>query len=149
KNIVAPEPERFTLHPGGYYRYASAENSHTVRGEFGFALTPHVGVLGGVTWKDYADLRGGDVIGLQPGSGYSEIDGDIKVLIRPSENVELKAAFYRVEQNNVPRTHSTYLGKSFDGTALGTDRLRELDQLRELAYLQAEVREVAPWLDRV
>ncbi len=144
-----PQSQGFALHPGAFYRYASAENSHTARGEFGLALTPHVGVLGGVTWKDFDDLRGGDLIGVQPNSGYSEIDGDVKFLIRPNQDVDITAAFYRTEQNNVPRTHATVFGKSFDGTDLGTDLRRDLDQKRELAYVQTEFRDVAPWLDRV
>jgi hemoglobin/transferrin/lactoferrin receptor protein len=143
------QPQRFAFHPGAFYRYASAENSQTARGEFGLALSPHVGVLGGVTWKDFDDLRGGGVIGLQPNSGYSEIDGDVKFLIRPNEDVDITAAFYRTEQKNVPRTHATVFGKSFDGTDIGTDLRRDLDQKRELAYVQTEVREVAPWLGRV
>ena len=141
--------ERSAFHPGAYYRYASAEDSQTVRGEFSFSASPHVGFLGGLTSRDFDDLRGGDVIGDQPGTGYDEIDGDVKVLIRPNEHVDVTAAFYRVEQNNVPRTHSTIFAKSFDRTAVGTDRRRELDQLRELAYLQADLRAVAPWLESV
>ena len=148
KAILAPE-QRFAIHPGAFYRYATAENSHTGRGELSLAATPHVGILGGVTYRNFDDLRGGDLIGLQPNSAYTEVDGDVKVLVRPNENVDVVGAFYRVEQNNVPRTHSTIFGKSFDGTDVGTDLRRDLDQLRELAYLQAEAREVAPWLDRV
>ena len=142
------QPERFSFHPGGYYRYALADQSHTARGEFSLAASPHVGILGGVSWKEYDDLRGGDLIGDQPNSGYGEVDGDVKVLVRPSENLDITAAFQRVEQNNVPRTHSTVFSKSFDGTAPGTDLRRDLDQLRELAYVQAEARDIAPWLQR-
>ena len=150
KRTMAPMSEqRFAFHPAGYYRYASAENSHSGRGELGLAIGPQVGILGGVTWRDFDDLRGGDLIGEQERSGYTEIDGDIKLLIRPTENVDISAAFYRVEQNNAPRWHSTVFSKSFDGTTLGTDLRRDFDQRRELAYLQGEVREVAPWLDRV
>lgn len=145
--VEAPNP--FSFHPGGLYRYATAENSHTVRGEFSLAATPHVGLFGGVTWKDYDDLRGGNLIGEMPDTGYTEIDGDVKLLWRPNKDVEITAAFQRVEQNNAPRTHATIFGKSFDGTALGTDLRRDFDQLRELLYLQAEAREVAPWLSRV
>ena len=139
----------FIAHGGARYRYATAEDSHTVRGEFALGITPHFGIIGGVTWKDFDDLRGGDLIGLQEQSGYTDIDGDIKLLFRPNQDVDITAAFQRVEQNNVPRWHSTDFSKSFDGTALGTDLRRELDQLRELAYLQTEIRDPAPWLDKV
>jgi hemoglobin/transferrin/lactoferrin receptor protein len=149
KTIAPLREERFAFHPGAYYRYASAENSHIARGELGLSIAPHVGILGGVTWKDFDDLRGGRTLGLQPNTGYEEIDGDVKVLIRPSEHVDVTAAFFRVEQNNAPRTHSTVFAKSFDGTAVGTDLRRDFDQRRELAYLQAEVRDAAPWLSTI
>ena len=147
-SVALAAPSNTALHGGGYYRYATAENSHTARGEFSLAVTPHVGIFGGVTWKDFGDLRGGDVIGLQPNTGYTDVDGDVKVVVRPNRNVDITAAFQRVEQNNVPRTHSTVYAKSFDGTEVGTDLRRDFDQLRELAYLQIEIREPAPWIER-
>ncbi len=148
KKTVVPKAANSAVHGAAYYRYATAENSHTTRGEFGLAVTPHVGIFGGVTYKDFADLRGGDDIGLQPNSGYTDVDGDVKVLVRPNRNTDLTLAFQRVEQNNAPRTHSTIFAKSFDGTEIGTDLRRDFDQLRELAYLQLEIRDLAPWIER-
>lgn len=148
KSVIV-EPQGFLFHPGAYYRYATAENSHIARGEFSLGVTPHFGVLGGITWKDFDDLRGGDLIGNQPHTGYREVDGDVKFLLRPNQFVDITAAFYRVEQNNAPRTHSTIFAKSFDGTDIGTDFRRDLDQVRELTYVQAEIREVAPWIEKV
>ncbi len=146
---VLEAPASFAFHPGGYYRYATAEKSQTARADFSLAVSPHVGIYGGFTWKDYDDLRGGDLIGEQPNSGYTEADGDVKIVLRPNQDVDIVAAFQRVEQNNAPRTHSTIFAKSFDGTTVGTDLRRDFDQLRELAYLQLEARDPAPWLERV
>jgi hemoglobin/transferrin/lactoferrin receptor protein len=147
---TAPAPAAsFAFHPGGYYRYASAEESHIGRADFSLAVSPQVGLYGGFSWKDFGDLRGGDVIGEQARSGYVEADGDLKIMVRPTADVDITAVFQRVEQNNAPRTHSTIFSKSFDGTAVGTDLRREFDQLRELAYVQLEAREPAPWLERV
>lgn len=150
KEMRAPveAPNAFSFHPGGLYRYATAENSHTARGEFSIAATPHLGLFGGVSWKDYDDVRGGDFIGNMPNTGYTDIDGDVKLVFRPNKDLDITAAFQRVEQNNAPRTHATIYGKSFDGTTLGTDLRRDFDQRRELLYLQAEIREVAPWLSQ-
>lgn len=146
---VLETPASFAFHPGGYYRYASAEESHIGRADFSLAVSPHVGIYGGMSLKDFGDLHGGDVIGEQSQSGYSEVDGDFKVVVRPDKDVDIVAAFQRVEQNNAPRTHATIYGKSFDGTTVGTDLQRDFDQLRELAYVQMEVREAADWLNRV
>ncbi len=144
------QPERFALHGGSYYRYATAENSHIARGEFGLALGPQLGVLGGITWKDFDDLHGGDLVGTQSKSGYDEVDGDIKVLYRIDKDTDLTAAFYRTEQNGAPRWHSTkYSDKGFDRLADGTDLRRDLDQTRELGYLKYEQRDVASWLSSV
>jgi hemoglobin/transferrin/lactoferrin receptor protein len=137
----------FAWSPGAFYRYASAENSHTARGELSLSLNPQVGFLGGATYKDFDDLRGGRKIGLQENSGYHEIDGDVKLVYRPLQGMEVTAAFQRVEQNNVPRTHATVFGTSFDGTTVGNDLRRDLDQERNLAYLQLAWRDAAPWLE--
>ncbi len=148
KTLLA-SPASFAFHPGAYYRYASAEESHITRADFSLAVSPHVGIYGGFSWKDFGDLRGGDIIGEQPNSGYTEADGDVKLVVRPNKDVDITAAFQRVEQNNAPRTHSTIFAKSFDGTTIGTDLRRDFDQLRELAYVQLEARDPAPWLERV
>jgi hemoglobin/transferrin/lactoferrin receptor protein len=136
------------LSGAGFYRYATAENSHTARGEFNLALSPTLGIAGGVTRKDFDDLRGGDVIGTQDRSGYDEIHGDLSLLWKPSENVDVTLGFQRFEQNNAPRWHATQFAKSFDGTDVGTDLRREFDQLRELGYARIEAREVASWIDK-
>ncbi len=138
------------VHGGAWYRYASAEDSHKARGEFGLALGPQLGILGGVSWKDFDDLHGGSTVGTQVKTGYSEIDGDIKILYRPDRDSEITAAFYRTQQNNAPRWHSTiYSDKAFDGIVDGTDKRRDFDQLRELAYLKYERNEISPWLNHL
>ena len=53
-----------------YYRVASAEASHTVRGEVSGNLDHRLGFLAGGSWKDFGDLRGGDDVGRQPETGY-------------------------------------------------------------------------------
>ena len=136
------------IHGSTEYRYASAEDSHTARGELSLGLSPNFGIIGGLSLKSYGDLRGGDVIGRQRNSGYDEIDGDLKMLWKLSDNTDLTVALYHFEQNNAPRWHSTIFSQSFDGTALGTDLRRDFDQTRDLAYAKLETRDVAPWLSK-
>lgn len=147
KVVVAPQEAGPQFHGATHYRYASAENSHTVRGEVSAALSPQLGFMGGVTYKDYGDLRGGDLIGRQEHSGYTEIDGDFKLLYKPTQDVDVSLAYFRVEQNNAPRWHATVFSKSFDGTDLGTDIRRELDQLRELGYARIQARDLNDWIE--
>ena len=136
------------MHGAAIYRYASAENSHTARGEFDLALSPQLGVAGGITYKDYDDLRGGDLTGKQRQSGYTEFNGDFTAVWRPTEKTQLTLGFQRFEQNNAPRWHSTIYSRSFDGTTTGTDLRRDFDQLRELGYARLEMQDLSPWLSK-
>jgi hemoglobin/transferrin/lactoferrin receptor protein len=132
----------------GYYRYASAEESHVLRGQVSVQADARLGLSAGLTSKRFADLQGGEATGLQPGTGYRERDRDFKVQFRPRHDLELTAAYFRVRQDDVPRTHATIQGKSFSGTALGTDLVRSLDQARDLAYVQAMFRQPVPGIAR-
>jgi hemoglobin/transferrin/lactoferrin receptor protein len=132
----------------GYYRYASAENSHTARGMVTIEPSERLGFVAGTTIKDFDDLRGGDETGVLPMSGYREKSADFKVAFRPTAALSITAAYQRLRQDDVPRTHATIFGKTFAGTAPGTDLLRNLDQKRDLAYLQFDAREPAAWLSR-
>lgn len=132
----------------GYYRHATAEESHIVRGQVAVQADPRLGLSAGYTSKRFADLEGGEATGLQPGTGYRERDADLKLQFRPRQDLELTAAYFRVRQDDVPRTHATLQGKSFSGTALGTDLVRNLDQARDLAYAQALFRKPVPGIAR-
>lgn len=120
----------------GVYRYASAEHSHAVRGELS-AVGPKgdLGVLGGGTYREFGDLEIGD--GTQDNTAYSEWHSDFKVEQFVSDKLRIVAAHQIMRQNNVPRTHKTLFAEPFAGTAVGSERRRDLDQERQLAYVQA------------
>ncbi|MBI2195226.1 MAG: TonB-dependent receptor [Planctomycetes bacterium] len=128
-----------------YYRYASAEDSHVGRAEVSGSLNERAGFLFGGSFKDFGDLEGGRDTGLQRDSGYDEQNGDFKVEYFFEPEVKLVLAHQRVNQNGVPRTHSTVSNVPFHGTTVGTDRKRDLDQNRELTYVRLEAREL-DWL---
>ncbi len=142
----SPRQPSARLRGNVYYRYASAENSHVTRGVVSAQPTANLGLIAGVTFRDFDDLRGGKSTGVLPMTGYRENSGDVKSTYRLAENFRVTAAYQRVRQYDVPRTHATIHGKSFAGTALGTDLQRNLDQSRDLAYLQMELTEPTPWL---
>ncbi|MGD2063919.1 MAG: TonB-dependent receptor plug domain-containing protein, partial [Nitrospirota bacterium] len=133
--------------PRLYYRYASAEDAHVVRGEVGAAAGDAVRIFGGVSWKDFGDVRGGREIGLQPKTGYDEIDGDIKVEYLISDDARLVFAHQQVDQDDAWRTHKTRFARSWEGTEVGDERRRSLDQMRRLTYLQYRGRDLAPAVD--
>lgn len=132
-----------------YYRFASGEQSHIGRIESSVAHDGKLGIIGGVSYKDFGDVAGGRHSGLLNRTDYDELDGDVKAIYRVQPNLDLVAAFQRVGQEDVHRTHSTIFSKSFHGTTVGTDFERELDQVRELGYVQLHWRDAAEWLSRV
>ena len=132
-----------------YYRFASAEDSHVARGELSAAYGPYVGVLGGFSYRDFGNLSGGRHTGVMPNTGYDELDGDVKAIFRLQPDLDLVLAFQGVDQEKVPRTHSTIFSKSFRGTEVGTDQKRDLHQRRYLGYAQLHWKPDLPWLSRL
>ncbi len=132
-----------------YYRFASGEDSHIARAESSVAYEGKLGLLGGVSFKDFGDLGGGRHTGLLDRTDYGELDGDVKAVYRVTPDMDLVLAYQRVGQEDVPRTHATVFSKSFHGTSAGTDLRRELDQTRRLGYVQLHWRKPIDWLSRV
>lgn len=126
----------FDWDPRAFYRFSSAEDSHTGRAEIGANWDRDVGVNAGTTFKEYGDLRGGEDVGVQSHTGYSERDWDGKVTWRLNDSVRLVYAHQTVDQDDAWRSHATIYGKSWRGTAPGTDFSRIFDQIRHLDYLQ-------------
>jgi len=117
-----------------YYRGSTAEESHTGRGELSLTFDDRFGFVGGGTFRHFGDLHIGD--GVQENAGYDEWNADFKSEYFLEPNVRLVFAYQHTRQNNVPRTHKTVFAVPFEGTAVGTDLRRDLDQERQLLYLQ-------------
>ncbi len=139
----------FGWNPGASYRYSSAEDSHIGRAEAGANFGEQVGIQAGVSVKDFGDVRGGEDIGLMPKTGYREWDADAKVQWLVQPNQQIVYAHQTVDQDDAWRTHSTTYGKSWKGTAVGTDRERILDQLRNLDYLQYHAVQLDSFIEEV
>ncbi len=119
-----------------YGRYSTAEDSYTGRVEGQVSEPGHHGLILGVTGKDYGDLRAGDGVGRQPETGYSEYDIDAKFEWFLADDTWLTLAHQQVHQNDAMRTHRTRFAKSFEGSTIGDEQRRSLDQDRYLTYLQ-------------
>ncbi len=124
------------------YRYSTAEDSHTVRAEGYTVQEGKLGASAGVTYRDYGDLRAGGDTGEQPHTGYTEADVDAKLEYRVTEDTRLTLAHQTVSQNDVWRTHKTIYAKSFEGTKVGDEKKRTLDQDRSLTYIQLDAKEL-------
>jgi outer membrane receptor protein involved in Fe transport len=119
-----------------YYRFGSADTSHTVRGEFSGTWGDSTGVLLGADRKVYDDVEAGGDAGDQPNTGYDEWAGDVKVEHFLDPKVRMVLGLQRLQQFDAPRTHRTVFAESFEGTTVGTDLRHDFDQSRSLSYLQ-------------
>jgi hemoglobin/transferrin/lactoferrin receptor protein len=126
------------LNAGGalYSRWSSAESSIVGRAEVSVTQDDTTGALLGLSLKDFGDVEAGAPTGEQPETGYEEYDIDAKFEHWLSDSARLVAAHQTVRQNNVPRTHRTIFAVPFEGTTVGSDLRRELDQERNLTYVQ-------------
>jgi hemoglobin/transferrin/lactoferrin receptor protein len=149
-NAITKGPEGFgpgTRFGGGlHYRTSSAERSHIGRGEWSMTHDDF-GFLLGLTGKTFGDVQGGPAVGVQPNTGYDEWSGDLKIEKALDPNTHLVLGYQHLSQYDVPRTHSTVFAESFEGTTVGSDLKRDLDQERDLAFLQLRGDEVGSFFD--
>lgn len=131
------------------YRFSSAENSHIGRAEFEGHSGEHFGFNVGASFKNFGDLRGGEDIGEMPQTGYGETAGDARLAWRINDQSELVYGHQTVVQDDSWRTHSTIYGISWEGTTLGTDLERILDQNRNLDYLQYRIRDLEGFVEEI
>jgi hemoglobin/transferrin/lactoferrin receptor protein len=119
-------------------RGSTAERSIIARFDQHLGLDENTGLRFGGTVKDFGELQGGRDIGQMENTDYNEwnIDGKLQRFLEHGEVLTVGAQSMR--QHNVPRTHSTIFGISFEGSSIGSDLRRDLDQERELVYVQLE-----------
>jgi len=100
----------FDLDAAATTRFGSAAFEKTVRSDAS-ANFGRFGLVGGVTFRNYDDLRSGAA--KQPHTGYDELDGDLRLQYRTDAGQEFAFTFQRVEQNRVPRTGAFENGDEF------------------------------------
>ena len=142
---VARGSDEFELSPQTYLRFGEAEDSRVGR----FSLTggtDSFGFLAAASLRDFGDVESGS--GLQPNTGYDEFDGDLKLEFLPRSDSRLVVAYQTVNQDDVPRTHKTIFAQSFAGTTVGSERRRDLDQDRDLFYVQYHMQDLGRFVTR-
>lgn len=149
-NAITESPttygEGFNFGAEATYRYATADNSHVGRIEGSATHDERFGVKVGFTARDFDDVRTGG--GEQPNTSYEEYAFDVKGEYHINPDLRLVIAHNQGRQNDAPRTHATNQAKSFEGTAIGTDRRRDLDQERALTYVQMHADSVDAFFDK-
>ncbi len=119
-----------------YAKYASADDSMVMRAEGDGAVDEYFGFYAGLSVKDFNDLSGGREVGLQPKTGYDEIDYDIKLEYVLKNDAVLTFAHQDVAVIDAWRTHKTIYGINWEDCTNGSDLERSYDQDRDLTYLK-------------
>lgn len=91
----------FDLDASTTSRLGSAAFEKTMRAD-GSANAGPFGIVGGVTYRHFDDLRSGSKV--QDHTGYDELAGDLRLQYHIAPGHEAAFSFQRVEQNRVPRT---------------------------------------------
>jgi hemoglobin/transferrin/lactoferrin receptor protein len=114
-------------------RVSTAEASWSGRGLAGLRHGPITLQLGG-TIRDFGDVDGGGGLGRQDRTGYSVYSGDFRLDYRPDEDSLWTFAHYQLFKDDAWRTHKTIYGISWEGTTVGDEIKRILDEGRSLTY---------------
>jgi hemoglobin/transferrin/lactoferrin receptor protein len=106
-NVITRSPEPSTtgavLRGSLESRLATADKSATghVSAEY---YRQRLGILAGLSDKNFGNLRAGDPVGRQSYTAYKEADGDLKLTYTISAQQAITAAFQRVRQMDIWRT---------------------------------------------
>jgi len=131
------------------YVYTSANNAHAGRAEFGASFEKQLGILVGGSLRTFDDIRAGGGTGLQHFTGYDEWSGDLRMEHLLSKDAKLIFGHYNFHQDDAWRTHKTIHGISWEGTSIGNERHRILDQRRTLTYMQYHHENLGAFIDAV
>ncbi|MBI4577822.1 MAG: TonB-dependent receptor [Planctomycetes bacterium] len=129
-NVIPRAPSgRAGSHGAAAWRHASAEASETGRLEVDLGLGD-LALLAGGSHRDFGDLQAGRHAGTLPATGYREASVDATVRLRPRAGREWRLTALHLEQDDVPRTHSTTRAVPYRGTRVGTRARRAFDPQR-------------------
>lgn len=129
-----------------YYRFGSADTSHFGRVEMGGQAGNWDAIFGG-SGKVFNDLttgRGQD----NPHTDYDQESMNAKIRYHFNDRDMLTLVHQYDTQSDVWRAHSTIYGVSFDGTGIGNNLARPLNQRRQLSYARYEADDVG-FMDRM
>lgn len=110
-NILTKEPqfaEKQSLHGKILGKYMTRDMEKTVRGELDYT-SQKAAFSGGLTYRKFGDLYGGDTIGRQHPSGYKEWSFNAKLKLQLSATATLSFANQFLQQSGVPVYHKIVL----------------------------------------
>lgn len=121
-------------------RLVSGDMEQSARGEAAYA-SPRLGLRGGVSVRSFGDLRAGGSLGVEAPSGYQEVAGDARLLLRATSTATLSAGWQYVHQDDVPR---------FDQVSQrGFSRWSVAPQQRHLAWARLHQAVPSAWIQNL
>ena len=84
--------------------------------------------------QSFGDLSGGKTVGVQKNTGYNTRGTTARLARKLSDNAHFIFGIQKAFMDDVPRTHKTIDGISWEGLSAGKEIWRRLDQERELYY---------------
>lgn len=144
-NIVTKRPVfsghgGLSIGGGGTTRFVSDGMERSGRFELAASGT-RAAVLGGISLRDYGDLHAGGTLGVEAPSAYTELNADLKAVVRVTPRNLLTIAAQNVYQDDVPR---------FDQVAQrGFSRYSFDPQERRLGYAQWQALPAGGWVQSV
>ena len=149
-NILSSEPEFSKLglnHSGSFMgRVSSAEHSWSAELN-GNISTPKWSAQLSHAERTFGDLEGGRNVGRQVNTGYNSNGTQFRVSRKLLEDMQFTLGFQQSFMNDVPRTHKTIDGLSWNGLSPGSDIWRKLDQERKLYYSRLSWKDSGGWVD--
>ena len=110
-NLSTKENEyssRPILHVSTLGKFISSNIEQTSRSEISFT-NAQLAIQGGLSFRNYGNLKGGGNVGVQNPTGYNENNIDLKVKLKITKQDEIIIATQNTSQDNVPIYHKIVL----------------------------------------
>lgn len=150
-NVLSANPsfskEGVVLGGNFFGRLSSAEHSWSagVNGIFSssdwFAEVSHAE-------RSFGDLEGGKEVGKQVKTGYDSRGTNFRLSRKLNEGTSVTLGLQRTFMDDVPRTHKTVNGLTWEGLSPGSEIWRNLDQKRQLYYGRFSWADAGCWADK-
>jgi hemoglobin/transferrin/lactoferrin receptor protein len=129
--------EQLSISGNAMVKWMSAGMEQSARGEVDVA-GKKIAFKGGFSARNFGDILAGKGLGMLVPTGYNELSGDAKLLVRTGLSGIMTAAFQQLTQHDVPR---------YDQVAQGGYSLYDFEpQTRQLSYLRWETFSKKLWL---
>ena len=98
--------------------------------------------------RSFGDLEGGKEVGRQLKTGYDSRGTNFRISRKLNEGARMTLGVQRTFMDDVPRTHKTVDGLTWEGLSPGSEIWRRLDQERNLYFGKFSWEDAGGWADK-